>query len=484
MSTKSRARMTTTVAARTIVGSALLLFASLLSACASSGFSPQPPELRGEPKLWVPAFTTTRLPNGLTLHVNADPHLPMVAVAIGIRGGYLLDPPNKAGLSALMADSLITQSARIDRRTLANSYDAVGNRPTVATTPDGIILSMDVLEDRSAGALKIFSELLMRPAFDADDLERLRLEAAAEIEDSLSRPDSLALMGLRQLIYGDQHPLGLPSRGTRTSLTRITVTDLEERARQVLRPDQVVIVVAGAVDATLVAQTTSTLFGAWARPGTPSVRPPVVGPGLEPEGRKQVFFIAQPGATQTTIAVGRRGLPLTHPDHYLLRLVTGRAPAGASAWLRGKERVTYGVSALSEANTCSGHFGARLSVDAGATAMALDSIIGRYNARLDGYLDGEKVGLLAGEGLSFYSLKGRVISVAGQHVQGLPLDHFMQLRQRIDDQREGEVQIVSDKFIDGDAMQIVLVGDVNQLNAQVPGTNLGALTPLRLAAWR
>ena len=52
--------------------------------------------LGAPPKLWVPAFTTSHLPNGLELSVNPDNYLPMAAIAVGVRGGFLLDPPAKA----------------------------------------------------------------------------------------------------------------------------------------------------------------------------------------------------------------------------------------------------------------------------------------------------------------------------------------------------------------------------------------------------
>ncbi|HEY0708391.1 MAG TPA: insulinase family protein, partial [Polyangia bacterium] len=245
--------------------------------------------------------------------------------------------------------------------------------------------------------------------------------------------------------------------------------------------------VSGNVDVPTVEQVAQTLFGGWtvAAGGDGDARRAALvasADASKAEDRERVFYIPQKGATQTTVVVGRKGLALTHPQHYLLRLVTGRAPAGASAWLRGVEQVTYGVSSIGDANTVTGYFGARLSVDTPSTALALESIVSRYGARLPGNFDIEKVVLLATEGMTFYSLAGRTRAVARQHIAGQPLDHFAQLRQRIDDQRVAEVETVTDDFIDDDSMQVVLVGDEAALRGQIPGTRLGELTPLDLAA--
>ncbi|HEY0705911.1 MAG TPA: insulinase family protein, partial [Polyangia bacterium] len=215
--------------------------------CASGGFSPQPPDLRGEPKLWVPAFSTKRLSNGLTVHVNPDPYLPMVSVAVGIRGGYLSDPPIHAGLTRLLVTNLLARTERFDRMAMAASYDAIGAPVSFEVLADGIVLSLEALEDRAAGALKLLAEVLSRPGFDPAELERTRAEQLSALENGLGRPETVALWGLRQVMFGPRHPMGLPVYGTRSSIARLSLADLQSRARQILRPERTVLVVSGNV---------------------------------------------------------------------------------------------------------------------------------------------------------------------------------------------------------------------------------------------
>jgi zinc protease len=466
-------------------GGLVALAAATLVACASTEFSPQPPDLRGAPKLWVPSFSTARLSNGITLHVNTDPYLPMVSVAVGIRGGFLMDPPDKAGLAQFFVRNLMARTERLDRKQLAQTMDVIGARIGGGVLGDGIVMSTDVLEDRATGALKLLAEILIRPGFDAGEMERIRLEQRSNLDDGLGNPGTAAMWGIRQVVFGTGHPMGLPEVGTKSSIHGFTLDDLKARAHQVLRPDQIVIVMAGRVEPALAQQAAQAVFGGWAAPaGPPAALAKPAGPGPEPEDRQLVHYIPQAGASQTTIVVARRGLPIGDPNYEFLRMVSGRAPRGASAWLRGVEQVTYGVGGIFEANSQAGFFGARLSVDAPATGMALKSLLGRYGARLGGSIDIEKVLLLTGEGQPFYTLRGRTASVARQHILGLPLDHFAQLRQRIDDVREAEVEIKTQDLIDDDLMEVVLVGDEAAIREQVPATGLGTLTRLILSAGR
>jgi zinc protease len=461
------------------------LAATTLIACASNEFSPRPPDLRGAPKLWVPSFTTARLSNGITLHVNTDPYLPMVSVAIGIRGGFLMDSPEKAGLAQFFTRNLLARTERLDRKELARAMDTVGARIGGGALADGILMYTDVMEDRAVGALKLLAEILSHPGFDAAQMERIRIEQRSNLEDGLGNPGTAAMWGIRQVVFGTGHPMGLPEVGTKSSIASFTLDDLQARAHQVLRPDQIVIVMAGRVEPALAQKAVEAVFGGWAAPsGPPAALVKPVGPGPAPEDRQLVHYIPQAGASQTTIVVARRGLAIGDPNYEFLRMVSGRAPRGASAWLRGVEQVTYGVGGINEANTQSGFFGARLSVETPATGMALKSLLGRYGARLGGSVDIEKVLLLTGEGQPFYTLHGRTTSIARQFVLGLPLDHFAQLRQRIDDVREAEIEIKTQDLIDDDLMEVVLVGDEAAIRAQVPATGLGTLTRLILSAGR
>jgi predicted Zn-dependent peptidase len=237
--------------------------------------------------------------------------------------------------------------------------------------------------------------------------------------------------------------------------------------------------VAGRVEPELVAKAVTVKFGEWKAPA--AARPPAA-PAVvrDPGSRKKIYYLPRPALSQTVICLGSRGVPESDPRYHLLRMVTGRAPASAGSWLRGVEQVTYGVRAIDEASTQTGLYGSYLSVDAGATGSALKSVLDRYDAQLEGYFDIEKVVVLTIEGSPFFTLAGRAQHVARLFVRGLPIDHFTQLRERLDNERGNELSNLVFDFMKSDRMQVVLVGDPEIIKSQVPPLGEGELEVLQL----
>jgi predicted Zn-dependent peptidase len=458
----------------------LLALVGLGAGCAAAGFSPQPPELGGAPKLWVPEFTSTRLGNGLSLHVNPDPYLPMVAVAVGIRGGALLDPPEKAGLTALLAEAMVARTERLDRQTMAAVYDAVGGQVRARVGPDGIVLSIEVLEDGLAGALKLLAEILLRPGFDPGTLAWLKADQVSWLASLESDPTAAAMQGLRQVVFGTRHPLGLPLRGTRSSVRSFTLEDLQARHRLSVQPANVAIAVAGRAAPAEVQQLVSGLFGGWASSG-PALGKRAIPAAPAVEDRHHVHMIARPGLSQTVVYVGRLGLGQSDARYYFLRIAARRVAASAGGWLRGVEHMTYGVGAIDDASARFGIYGAHLAVDAKATGEGVRSMVERYDAMPGGFYDIEKVVVLTQEGRPYYTIAGRTGTIAELFLLERPVDHFKKLREMIDDDRGNDLTDVTYEFIKSSKMQVVLVGDPDVIRAQVSSLGLGELRPLQLA---
>jgi hypothetical protein len=101
---------------RSVTLAAAFVATALVAACGggSDVVRPPPPLAYRPPRLDVfwPNFKATRLPNGLTAICNGDPGLPLVSVALGVRGGTAIDPVPRAGLSHVLARTLATARTR------------------------------------------------------------------------------------------------------------------------------------------------------------------------------------------------------------------------------------------------------------------------------------------------------------------------------------------------------------------------------------
>jgi predicted Zn-dependent peptidase len=450
---------------------------AVLAGCASGGggFSPHPPELGGLPVVFVPRYETSRLPNGVSLQLNSDPAIPLISVALGVRGGPLTEPLAKAGVTALLASTMTIRTERLDRFQLAAAYDAVGDGIRVRLHPDGIVFQLDVLAENAAAAIAVLAEVARRPVFDEALLERAHDDELSALSALESDPRALAIQGLRQVVFGTGHRLGLPVSGTRRTLALVSVADLRARYGELFRPENVVLAICGRMTAEVGRTFVERAFGDWRSAGPPPGRP---APPPKVRARQAIHYIARPGLAQTVIYAGRAGPPQSDDRYELIRIANRRVASSAGSWLRGVESITYGVSALEESTSLTGLYGASTQVDARATGHAVKAILDRFDSRPGGFgFDREKVLLLTGEALAQYRFAGRARYTAELFLRGLPLDHWNKLREKLDGVRDYHMEPVVFEFIRSDAIQVVLVGDP----VAIGGQGLSGLQELRLA---
>jgi len=257
---------------------------------------------------------------------------PTVAIAFSFAAGSQDDPAGKEGLAALTA-AMLTEGA-----TQIHSYDAIlellypmatGYDVTVdkeMTTIDG-----RVHRDRLDSFVTLMLDAVLRPAFDADDFERLRADAVNAIRNTLrfSSDEELAKHALTAAVFAGTR-YAHPVEGLVRSLERITLADVRAFYQAHFVDGRLTLGVAGGFDESLVSRLEQSLSTLPA--GQPAARPVV---GASPHSRRRVVLVDKPGA-DASISIGaplavRRG----ERDFYALWI--------ANSWL-GEHR--HGASHL------------------------------------------------------------------------------------------------------------------------------------------
>ena len=73
------------------------------------------------------------------------------------------------------------------------------------------------MKDSLALGLQLMADVVRRPTFAPEEVERQRQQAISSLKVAAEDPDSLANQLIDRLIYGF-HPYGLPGNGTAESL--------------------------------------------------------------------------------------------------------------------------------------------------------------------------------------------------------------------------------------------------------------------------
>ena len=259
------------------------------------------------------ALRNQALPNGLKVVLVSHHEQPAVSMRMIVRAGAAMDPKDKLGLAMLTA-SLIDQGAAGKRTAeqIADAIDFAGGILSTGAGTDLTYVSTVVMKDSLALGLQLMADVVRRPTFAAEEIERQRQQALSSLKVAAEDPDSLASQVIDRLIYGF-HPYGLPGSGTAESLSSLKRQDFVDFHQQFYVPNNTLLAIVGDVSTAEGFAGVEQAFGDWAPREVPPFKP--IDP---PPPAKRVVVIDKPDAVQTEIRVGQLGIPRKHDDYLAL----------------------------------------------------------------------------------------------------------------------------------------------------------------------
>ncbi len=274
---------------------------------------------------------------GLVVH---DADLPYIAFALDLYRGSEADPPDKEGTAHLCGQMLLRGTARHTRRELAEALDSIGSRLDVRVHKGTLSLYGDCAAEHLEDFLQILAEVLWRPSFPEDELEKLRRQTLSEIEAIKEYDASLARHGFSRLVYED-HPWARPTGGTEESVGRITVEDIRAFYAEACSARAMLLGASGAITAHELASRIAAIFPSPmpAHAVSEPEQPPVRGPrGL------RVVLMDKPERSQTQVLLGHTTLKANHPDVTALSLANTAFGGTFTARMMQEVRVKRGWS--------------------------------------------------------------------------------------------------------------------------------------------
>lgn len=297
--------------------------------------------------------------------------LPMVDVQIDFAAGSAADPAAKAGLASLVRSLLDAGTATLDEQAIADRSADIGAQIGGSTDLDRSSLSVRSLSsarERDA-AVALAAELLARPVFPAQVLERERARAIAGLRESLTRPATLAARRFNAAVYPN-HPYG--TNVTEESLAAVSREDLVAFHRRYYAATGASIAIVGDVDRATAEQIALRLTEGLPRTAPPAPLPP---PALPTAGETH---IPHPSA-QAHILVGQPGMSRQDPDYF--PLLVGNYTLGGGGFVsrltsevREKRGFAYSVYSYFVPQQVAGIFQIGLQTRGSQAGEALDVV--------------------------------------------------------------------------------------------------------------
>jgi zinc protease len=423
-----------------------------------------------------PPYQLKTLANGLQTLVVLHHEQPSVSFRLLIRAGAMQEPEPKPGVASFVASLLNQGTTTKDAGQIATLVDSAGGVIAVGSGNELSYISGAVIKDQTDLMLGIAADLVQRPSFAPEEIDRQRRQMLSSLQVSYDDPDYLAGLVFDRLVFGF-HPYGRPNEGTPESITKITRDDLVAFHKTWFVPNNSLLAIVGDLTADEAFAAADKAFGSWAKRDVPVIKP------IEPPPPTQrIVVIDRPGSAQTEIRVGHLGVPRTHPDYLPLdlavRILGGEGANRLFGVLRSERGLTYGASAEFHTYKSSGDIVAETDTRSSATGQSLKLMVEEFwrlqrEAVSQSELTGAQEFLAGNFPLTIESPAAIAQQVLAHLFYGLDLSEIETYRDRVVKATPADIQRVAKQFLKPDKLSIVLVGDASVFADQLKENGFG-----------
>ncbi len=430
---------------------------------------------------WTPpAPQISQLANGARVWFVEQGPTPLVTVMVVFPHGAATDPPGKAGLTELTADMLDEGLPGLSALDIADELKNLATDYGPQADVDNTTFYMNMMVDTLEPSVALLGRFLREATLPREEFTRRKEHRLAVALAGESEPDTARSVVLRRALFGKGYN-GWLSRGTRDTLSRITLGDVQRHYAALIAPEGMEIVVVGGTRAEVVLPVLEKHLGSWK--GQPRVQPAAV---EQVPTRHAVHLVDFPGAAQSALVVATPSPGYEDPD-YFPSLVFNRSWGGAftsrvNMNLREDKGYTYGSRSLFQRYRDNGMFVMVAKVKTDTTRASIDEVfkeIGDVCASrpLTAAERDEAVGgLLLGFPGRFQTINNVAQAFAAIPMYGRPADWYVRWPDRLRGVTLEAANAVAQKYCDPRAYEVVLVGDRARVEPTLEGLDMPILT--------
>lgn len=282
------------------------------------------------------------LENGLKVYIFRDLSLPRFSINLLVKVGQRNDPIEKVGVNYLTASLLEKGTNQYSATQIADKIASLGTDLSISPGDEYTLISIDGLTISVDAIVDLYSELVFKPTFQNQEINKLKKEFGAQLKKVQDDPSQIADLGLNAFIHKGTS-LAYPGFGTEASLKKIGKSDLIKNYLSNYRPNNSILSIVGNISED-VEKKILDRFKSWpARPLKPSA---VATKPVADTKKMETQF--KSNLVQSEIRVALPMIPRKHPDYLKLRIVNEIFGGGFVSRLNSKIRdqlgLTYGIS--------------------------------------------------------------------------------------------------------------------------------------------
>lgn len=404
------------------------------------------------------------LPNGITLLARSNFNSTSVVLSGYIGAGSLNDPLKKLGLAHFTSLALMRGTKKREFKQIFDELESAGASLGFGASVHNINVGGRCLTEDLPLVVEILADCVIHPTFPDTYLERLRAQLLTSLAIRAQDTAEMASLTFDKLLFPG-HPYGLPEDGYPETIKSIQRQDLVDFHKNFFRPENMVVVIVGAVDHNSTFDLFEKLLGQWHNPTTQT--PLSLSPVSPPE--KTIHqHINLPGKSQSDLVMGTLG-PKRHAPDYLAASIGNNilGQFGMMGRIGDSVREKAGLAYYASTSVNSWIEAGSWEVSAGVNPVNIDKAVGLIIKELEKFckepvsqseLEDSKSNYIGRLPLSLESNAGVANSILNLERFNLGLDYLQRYPGLVNDITPDAILNAARQYIDPQKLIIVSAG--------------------------
>ncbi|HWE42494.1 MAG TPA: pitrilysin family protein [Gemmatimonadaceae bacterium] len=444
------------------------------------------PPVGAPPAAPLAAPERATLSNGMKVVLSRRTAVPVVRLTTIMDGGFAADDPSKPGVASMTMQMLDEGTTSRNSLQIADELASLGVTLSTSAGLDVNRVTISALKDKLDPALALYADVILHPSFPQGDLDRVKQNTLAAIQQEKVQPFSMGLRVLPLLLYGAGHAYGQPltGSGTESSVKGMTRDDLVAFHRTWFKPNHGTVVAVGDITMPELTAKLERAFASWKPGDIPAKKVNDVAS----RARKTVYLLDRPGADQSYVLAGELIAPKANADEIPFEVFNdafgGAFVSRINMNLREDKHWSYGSFSFPVDARGQRMWMVMAPVQTDKTKESLAEVVKELKgavtdrplttAEINDAKD-RQIKTLAGR----WETSAAVASALGEIVTyGLPDDYYTTYSDRVRNASDAAVNAAAKKFVNSDQMVWVVIGDRAKVEAGIRELGLGEIVLL------
>ena len=404
-------------------------------------------------------FKKYELSNGIRVLLKRNPAVSLFSAQAAFLGGLRYEDAGTNGISNFMAEMFTRGTSSRSAEDIAVQIEGLGGVVDGFSGKNSVGVTLSALSGNFEGAMDIFSDVILAPSFSDEEMERGRREILADLKrqkDSLTGKTVRNFLGTLFL----RHPYRFDVLGTEENVSGFTSAGVRKFYEKVIRPENMVISVAGDIDTEKTLDVLEKLFGGMKKGGFRKIRLPRES-ALSVE-RESVEFEKE--KAQTHIVAGFHAPGFKSRDRYAFEVLnTVLSGQGGRLFieLRDKKSLAYAITSFYVPGMESGYFGIYIGTAPQKEKEALEAIKEQLQLVLKGVgereLERAKNYIVGSFEIGLQRNSAQASTVGFDELYGIGTYEYRKFPEKILAVTADDVARVARKYINPDAAAVAIL---------------------------